>query len=100
VGHFKAQFNHSADSTKVLLIWRVSQRYCNHSYVLEIPASIQVLYGCLSLCVELMQSLSQKKSTAGGRPKRQNPAMSLQKSVFTSDDLLQLMLNLLAQVPW
>ena len=32
--------------------------------------------------------------------KRQNPAMSLQKSVFTSDDLLQLMLNLLAQVPW
>ena len=37
------------------------QRYCYHSYVLEIPTSIQVLYGCLSLCVELMLSLSQTK---------------------------------------
>ena len=62
VGHFKPQLNHSADSTRVLLIWRVAQRYyCNHSYVLEIATSIQVLYGCLSLCVELMLSLSQTR---------------------------------------
>ena len=76
--------------------WRVPSRYSNYSYVLKIPISIQMA-GCLWVDAITITN----KSTADVQiHKRQNPAMSLQKGVFTSDDLLQLMLNLLAQVPW
>ena len=97
VGQNQDPAHHSADGTKFLLFGE-----CPHGTVIarrsrNSPIHSDYIWLAVFVCWVVAITITNKR-TADSRSTRGE--MSLQKGVFTSDDLLQLMLNLLAQVPW